>query len=519
MITKRSIERVTETARIEEVVGNFVNLRRRGVNLIGLCPFHNEKTPSFTVSPSKNIYKCFGCGKGGDSVNFVMEHEGYSYIESIQYLAKMYGIQLEEVEVSDEYKKSEEKDQSLFIINEWAKNKFSHYLFNTQYGSKVGLAYFKERGFREAIIKKFDLGFALDEADALTKSAMETQYNVELLKELGLTSQSNRDFFRNRVMFTIHNLSGKPIGFAGRIMGKNDKLPKYINSPESSIYNKRKTLYGLFFAKNEIRKQDFCYLVEGYTDVISLVQSGIENVVASSGTSLTTEQILLIKRYTSTIKVIYDGDAAGINAAVRGLEMIIAESMNVKLVILPENHDPDSFIQEVGTSSFQEYVEKNEKDFVLFKVNLLLKDAENDPIKKANVLKDIIKTLSVVREPILRSMYVRECSNIMKIDEKIIYNEINKLIKTEIKEKNLKRLRDENEDLKTDLTIAGGDEDKEKISQTVYQVSDAYQENELMKILLTKGCKIYNKETGELVVDRIISEIKNNLQFLKINCI
>lgn len=511
MITKRSIERVIETARIEEVVGHFVNLKRRGVNMIGLCPFHNEKTPSFTVSPSKNIFKCFGCGKGGDPVGFIIEHEGYSYIEAIRYLAGMYRIEIEEVEQNDEQIKSELHSQSLFVVNEWAKKRFINNLFETQAGVKIGLAYFKERGFREGTIKKFDLGFAPDDPKSLTEAALHEKHNPEFLQEVGLTTGNNNDFFRNRVMFTIHNLTGKAIGFAGRNMGDHLKQAKYINSPESEIYNKRKVLYGLFFAKNEIRKLDHCILVEGYTDVISLYQGGIQNVVASSGTALTTDQIRLLKRYTNNIKVLYDGDPAGVNAALRGLELILAEDMTVRLVLLPENHDPDSFIKEVGPAEFTRFIEKNEKDFVLFKTHLLLDEAKGDPIKKATVLKDIIGTLAIIKDTIMRSMYVKECSELLKIDEKTIFNEINKLIKKEIQDKNFQRLREQNVDAVLEKLP---DDDYQKTTQQSFLVlSDEHQEREVLKVLMTKGSQVYDEQTGQSVTDYIISEISDSLEF------
>ncbi len=511
MISKRSIERVIETAKVEEVISNFVNLKRRGVNLIGLCPFHDEKTPSFTVSPAKNIYKCFGCGKGGNAVNFVMEHEGYSYIEAIKFLAQMYHIELEEIEMTGEQKEAEAKRDSLFIINEWAKKRFSNNLFNTQQGVNIGLAYFKERGFRESIIKKFDLGFASADSKDLFNAAKREGYNIDFLKELGLVSEREMDFFRNRVMFTIHNLTGKAIGFAGRIMGTNPKLPKYINSPESEIYNKRKILYGLYFAKNEIRKQEHCILVEGYTDVLSLVQSGIENVVASSGTSLTTDQIRLIKRYTNTIKILYDGDAAGINAALRGMDMILAENMVVKLVILPEKHDPDSYIKEVGPAEFINYIAENEKDFILFKTNLLLEEASGDPVKKAYILKDIVGTLSKVPDPLIRAMYVKECSNLLDVDEKILNSEINKIIKKEIRERNQRKIRNE----KVDSSMEVVDKQDKLIAdtQTFLKQSDEYQEKEVIRVLMEKGHAFYDETQGLLIVDFILMEVLDLLDY------
>ena len=513
MIAKRSIERVFEAAKAEEVVGNFVSLKRRGVNFIGLCPFHNEKTPSFTVSPAKNIYKCFGCGRGGNAVNFVMEHEGYSYIEAIKFLAQMYHIELEELEMSDEQKDNEKKRDSLFIVNTWAKERFSDNLFKTQQGVNIGLSYFKERGFRESLIKKFDLGFAVNDYTDLTDAAKRDGYNIDFAKELGLISSRDADFFRNRVMFTIHNLTGKAIGFAGRIMGNNPKLPKYINSPESEIYNKRKILYGLYFAKNEIRKLDYCILVEGYTDVLSLYQSGIENVVASSGTSLTTDQIRLIKRYTNTVKILYDGDSAGINAALRGMEMILAENMIVKLAILPENHDPDSFIKEVGPTEFLSFVEKNEKDFVLFKTKLLLEETSGDPVKKAYLLKDIVATLAKVPDPLIRSMYVKECSSILDIEEKIIVQETNKLIKKEIRDNSFKQRR--NEDVQKSMDIVD-DQDKIKAQpQTFLLRSDEHQEKAILKVLMEKGHLYFDEEEALYVVDYILMNIIDVLKYFE----
>lgn len=511
MISKRSIERVFETAKVEDVVGNFVGLKRRGVNFIGLCPFHNEKTPSFTVSPGKNIYKCFGCGKGGNSVNFVMEHEGYSYIEAIKFIAQMYGIELEEIEMSSEQKESQEKRDSLFVVNEWAKKRFSDNLFKTQQGVNIGLAYFKERGFRESIIKKFDLGFALDDSKDLTNASSKEGYKKEFLQELGLVSKKDYDFFRNRVMFTIHNLTGKAIGFAGRIMGNNPKMPKYINSPESEIYNKRKILYGLYFAKNEIRKLDYCILVEGYTDVLSLYQGGIENVVASSGTSLTSDQIRLIKRYTNTIKILYDGDAAGINAAMRGVDMILAENIIVKLVILPENHDPDSYIKEVGPSEFLKFVEENEKDFILYKTQQLLKETSGDPVKRAYILKDIVSTLAKVGDPLVRSMYVKECSNLLDVDEKIIVSETNKLIKKDLRDKAYKKQREIPVD--TTMEIVGEEGKNVAPSQALIARSDEYQERAVTKVLMEKGHMFYDKEQELLVVDFIIMNVVDTLDY------
>ncbi|MFK7947196.1 MAG: DNA primase [Saprospiraceae bacterium] len=428
MITQKTIGEIFETAKVEEVVGDFINLRRRGVNMIGLCPFHNEKTPSFTVSPNKGIYKCFGCGKGGNSVNFVMDHEQFSYPEALRYLAKKYGIKIEEKQLTPEQDVERQRQDSLFIINDFAVNYYHNNLMNSDIGKSVGLSYFKQRGFREETIKKFQLGFAFEKTDHLTLTMVNKGYNLELLKTVGLTSKYGRDFFRNRVQFPIHNLSGKVIGFGGRILVNDKKQPKYLNSPETEIYNKSRVLYGIYFAKKAIRQEDNCFLVEGYTDVISLNQAGIENVVSSSGTSLTIGQIQLIKRNTPNITILYDGDAAGIKAALRGLDLVLEQDMNVRVVLLPEGEDPDSFVQSVGTERFKEYIKKKSADFILFKTNLLLEETANDPIKRATLIKDIVGSIARIPDPIKRSVYVRECSGLMEINEQILVDEANKAV-------------------------------------------------------------------------------------------
>jgi DNA primase len=428
MIQQKTIAEIFETAKIDEVVGDFVNLRRRGVNMIGLCPFHNEKSPSFTVSPAKGIYKCFGCGKGGNAVNFIMEHEQASYPDALRFLAKKYGIKIEEKQLTPEEDLERQRVDSLFIINDFAVNYYHDNLMNNDVGKSVGLSYFKERGFRKEIIEKFQLGFAFDKNDALTLNMVNKGYNLDLLKSAGLTTQYGRDFFRNRVQFPIHSLSGKVLGFGGRILVTDKKQPKYLNTSETEIYNKSKVLYGIYFAKKAIRQDDNCFLVEGYTDVISLHQAGVENVVASSGTSLTVGQIQLIKRYTPNITILYDGDAAGIKAALRGLDLVLEQDMNVKVVLLPEGEDPDSFVQSVGTEQFKEYITKNAADFILFKTNLILKETENDPIKRASLIKDIVESIARIPDPIKRSVFVRECANLMEISEQILVDESNKAV-------------------------------------------------------------------------------------------
>ena len=517
MIARHSIDLVLDTAQAEEVIGHFVNLKRRGVNLIGLCPFHDEKTPSFTVSPAKNIYKCFGCGKGGDAVRFIMDHEGYSFPEAIRYLAGMYHITLEETTPSPEEEALAMRTDSLYIVMEFSKNHFIHNLFKTQSGINIGLSYFKERGFRENTIREFELGFAPDESSDLTETAIQKKYKKEFLVELGLSNASGRDFFRNRVIFPIHNLSGKVIGFGGRALLKDKKVPKYINSPESEIYNKRKSLYGLYFAKAAIRKEDSCILVEGYTDVISLHQAGIQNVVASSGTSLTEDQIRLIKRYTRQVIVIYDGDQAGINAAIRGMEMILVENMFVRIVTLPETHDPDSFLREKGPAAFLEFLKTEAHDFILFKTQLLEKSANKDPVEKVRVLREIVSTLAKVPDPLARSTYVKECSTILNIEERILINETNKLIRNEIRQKKFR------EDLR-----AGQQTDMEVLSKTDREpagqqrelfagLNDEHLEKELIRLIMNHGDKILEEEDGMTVADFLIEQCQELIPYFEVD--
>lgn len=429
MIPAHTVANILDAAKIEEVVADFVTLKKRGANYIACCPFHNEKTPSFTVSPTKNIYKCFGCGAAGNTSKFVMEHEHFSYPEALKYLAKKYHIHIEE-ESSEQVREEQHLRDSLFIVNKFAAEHFKKNLYETDEGKSVGLSYFKERGFRDETIKKFGLGYTLDKFDDLLKAAKAKGYKLEYLKKLGLaTTKNNRDFdfFRNRVLFTIHNQSGKPIAFAGRTLKKDKKIPKYVNSPETDIYHKSNVLYALYFARTAIRKQNLCLIVEGYTDVISMHQAGIENVVASSGTSLTPGQIRLIKRYTPNITLLFDGDPAGVKAAMRGVDLILQEGMNVKIVMLPEGEDPDSFVQKEGRSGFETYLQTHTRDFIFFKTDLLLEEAANDPVKKGNLIREIIDTLAKIPDPIKRSLYVKECSAILDISESMIINETNRL--------------------------------------------------------------------------------------------
>ncbi len=440
MISKFSIQQITDTAQVEDVVGEFVTLKKRGANLLGLCPFHNEKTPSFNVNPARNIYKCFGCGKAGGPVQFLMDYQQMTYPDALRYLAKKYNIEVEEEKVSDEDKQREQEKhnlvESIHIANAAAQKYFTDYMLQNENG-RIGLAYFKERGFLTHTIEKFQLGFAPDAYDMFTKYALKEGFQLEVLKKAGLTSpkeNSTIDFFRNRVMFPIHNMTGKVVGFGGRIMVKDEKAPKYVNTPESEVYLKSKILYGAYFAKNEIRKKDECLMVEGYTDVISLHQAGIENAVASSGTSLTVDQIRLIKRITPNITMLYDGDNAGIKAALRGTDLILEEGMNVRIVILPDSEDPDSYVRKTGAENFYSYINHNKKDLISFKTLLFADEARRDPIKKAQLIRDVVESVAKIPDAIQRSVYTKETSQQFEISEQIIITEVNKLRRKKAKE-------------------------------------------------------------------------------------
>ncbi len=436
MISKDSIEQIIETARVEEVVADFVALKKRGVNYIGLCPFHNEKTPSFTVSPAKGIYKCFGCGAAGNSVNFVMEHEKMSYPDALRYLAQKYNITIEETALDNEQIAKQNEKESLYILAAFAQKHFTKNLHYTDEGRSVGLSYFKERGFNLPTIEKFQLGYAPDDYQNLTQTANEQGYALNLLEKTGLVKQKDEryfDFFRARVIFPVHNLTGKVVGFGARTLKNDKKEPKYLNSPETEIYNKSNILYGIYFAKKAIVANDNCFLVEGYTDVISLHQAGIENVVASSGTSLTSGQIRLIKRYTPNITILYDGDAAGIKASFRGIDMILEEGMNVKIVLFPDGDDPDSYARKVSSQELENFIHQQAKDFLLFKTGLLYEEAKNDPVKKSALIKEIVTSIALIPDAIMRSVYIKECSRLFDINEQTLIFELNKLRRQKIK--------------------------------------------------------------------------------------
>lgn len=430
MIDNATVDRILSAALIYDVVSDFITLRKRGVNFVGLCPFHEDKTPSFYVSPSKNICKCFSCGEGGTPVHFVMKHEQMSYAEALKFLAKKYGIEVKEIELTDEQKQAQGNRESMFILNNFAQKTFISNLFETEEGQNIGLSYFRERGFRDDTIRKFQLGYSLEKWDAFSMEALKAGYKKDFLEKTGLSiaRDNNRltDRFHGRVMFPVHSLSGKTVAFGGRILKKDDKTAKYLNSPESEIYHKGNELYGIYLARQAIVKHDKCFLVEGYTDVISMHQAGIENVAASSGTALTQGQIRLIHRFTNNVTVLYDGDAAGIKAAIRGIDLLLEAGLNIKIVLLPEGEDPDSFARGRSASAFNEYITQNETDFVRFKTALLIKDAGNDPVKNAKIITEIVDTIALIPEEIIRLVYVKECSRLLEIDEQVLVKSIAK---------------------------------------------------------------------------------------------
>ncbi|MBT8385645.1 MAG: DNA primase [Bacteroidia bacterium] len=437
MITRNTIDKVFETARVEEVIGDFVQLKKAGSNFKGLSPFADEKTPSFMVSPVKQIWKDFSSGKGGNAISFLMEHEHYSYPEAIRYLAKKYNIEVEETEQSDEQKKQTNERESMYLVSEYARNYFHDTLLKSEKGKAIGLSYFKERGYSDATIKKFELGYALDQWDVFTNQALAKGYQLEYLEKTGLTivkEDKQFDRFKGRVIFPIHSMSGRVLGFGGRILTSDKKAAKYVNSPESEIYHKSKVLYGIYHAKKDVAKEDNCYLVEGYTDVISFDQAGIHNVVASSGTALTPDQIRLISRLTPNITVLFDGDPAGIRASLRGIDLILEQGMNVKVVAFPDGEDPDSFAKSNSPEALKEFLVKNAQDFIRFKVSILMDDTKDDPVKKAGLIRDIVATISKIPNNIQREVYVQECAKIMEISEKVLFSELAQLAKRDLRD-------------------------------------------------------------------------------------
>lgn len=432
MIDHGTIDRIMDAAQIVDVVSDFVTLRKRGVNYVGLCPFHDDKTPSFYVSPSKGLCKCFACGKGGNVVHFIMEHEQLSYPEALKWLAKKYHIEIQEKELTDEQKLAQSERESLFVVNQWARDYFQHILKNHEEGKSVGMAYLRNRGFRDDIIEKFQLGYCTESHDAMGKEALQKGYKKEFLVKTGLCYETDdhrlRDRFWGRVIFPVHTLSGKVVAFGGRVLASATKgvKVKYVNSPESDIYKKSNELYGIYFAKQAIVKQDRCFLVEGYTDVISMHQSGVENVVASSGTALTPGQIKLIHRFTNNMTILYDGDSAGIKASLRGIDMLLEEGMNIKVCLLPDGEDPDSFARQHNATEFQAFIKEHETDFIRFKANLLMEDAGKDPIKRAELIGSIVQSISVIPEAIVRDVYIKECAQLLHVEDRLLVSEVAK---------------------------------------------------------------------------------------------
>ncbi|TCD03426.1 DNA primase [Pedobacter psychroterrae] len=501
MIDQDTINKIMDTARIEEVVGDFVALKKRGASLIGNCPFHNEKTPSFHVSVAKGIYKCFGCGKGGDAVHFVMDHEKYSYPEALKFLANKYHIEVEETVQSPQNIEAQNARESLYIVSEYAADYFANELWTGEDGRAIGLSYFKERGFREDILKKFQLGYSPDIWDALIQSAVAAGHKEDYLEKTGLAIRNDKgklyDRFRGRVMFPIHNFTGRIIGFGGRTLKTDKNVPKYVNSPESDIYHKSNVLYGLFHAKKAIREFDNCYLVEGYADVLAVHQAGIENVVASSGTSLTTEQIRLIGRFTENVTILYDGDAAGIKASLRGLDMILEEGLNVKVVLFPDGHDPDSYMHHVGSGEFKKYIENTRKDFILYKADILLKEAGTDPIKRAGIIRDIVESISRIPDDIKAALFVRECSSLLQVEERILLSELNKMRAARFKKSSgnnntYTSYQNASQDGPPDNLFENPTDEPGTLAADTSPDNDTLQEQEIVRLLLAFGHELVN---------------------------
>ena len=513
MISKETIQQIQNRIDIVEIVGSFVNLKRRGSNYLGLCPFHNEKSPSFTVSGAKEIYKCFGCGKSGNSIGFLMDLEKYSYVEALRWLANKYNIEVEETEVSPAAKLQQQASDSLFVINSFGQKFFSEALLDTEEGQDIALSYLKQRGFREDIIKKFQLGYDPEDGYAFAKAAIAAQYNSELLQKSGLVvlrDDKLRDNYRGRIIFPIHNQSGKVLGFGARLIKNNDKAPKYINTPENEIYVKSKVLYGAFFARMAIDKADECLLVEGYTDVVSLHQAGVENVVASGGTSLTPDQLRLVKKYTNNLTIIYDGDGAGIKAAVRGMDLALEEGLNVKLVLIPDNEDPDSYVNKIGAAAFKEFVDANKKDFVLFQLGLSLKEAGNDTEKKAGIVNRIAETISKITKTehfTKRQDYIKQVSEMLKIEEAGLNDLVNKFIREKVQKEENRNLTTDNDKTTTENAPHTTDKTSDDFVDTLFN-KDELQERAIVRSLLEFGLKQWDEE--QTVADYIFSEMELN---------
>jgi DNA primase len=509
LITRDTIDEVKNRLDIVDVVGDFISLKRSGQNYKALSPFTNEKTPSFYVVPSKGIFKDFSSGKGGDAITFVMEHEGMSYVEAIRYLAKKYGVEIKEDERrSQEELASQSTRDALYILMNYAKDYYKDLLFKNEEGRSIGLSYFRERGFNDRTIEKFELGYSLNEWDHLMKAAVAKGYSEEMLEKAGLLIRKEEgesrvkkyDRFRGRVIFPVHNLSGKVIAFGARILTKEKDQPKYINSPETEIYHKSNVLYGMFQAKNAIRKEEFCYLVEGYTDVISLHQSDIENVVASSGTALTEEQIKLMRRFTENVTVLYDGDAAGIKAALRGIDLVLKGGLNVRIVLLPDGEDPDSYSRKMGSTELKKYLVQHTQDFISFKIDLYSKDAAHDPIKKAEAIREIVASISVIPDPIKRSVYIQETSVLLKIPESVLFTELNKMLIKDRDKKTQEKIRDEHNQPVEPII------DQTQVSKTDINSMVQMQERETIRLLLNYAESQYEEQR---LIDFVLTELED----------
>ena len=509
MISQNTIQQILSRIDVIDIVGTFVKLKKRGANYLGLCPFHNERTPSFTVSPAKEIYKCFGCGKSGNSISFLMEHEKLTYVEALKWLANKYNVEIEETAVSPEVFQQQQVSESLYAINQFAQKFYAEQLLETEEGKDAGLSYLKERGFSDATINKFGLGYAPNKRDAFASKAIKNQFNADLLQKSGLVVNRNDqlvDNYRDRVIFPIHNNSGKIIGFGARLLKSNEKAPKYINTPENELYVKSKVLYGIYFARQPIDRNDECLLVEGYTDVISLSQAGIENVVASGGTSLTLDQLRLIKKYTKNLTIIYDGDAAGVKAALRGLDMALEEGLNVKLVLIPDKEDPDSYVQKVGATNFKNFIAENKKDFILFQLEVSLKDAGTDASKKAELVNQIAETISKIdkTEDFTKQQdYIRQCAQILKIDETGFTTLVNKFIRNRIALVEQKLPFEEAKHHEENAKQGAANEFDDQTFNLLFR--DELQEREIARVLLEHGTKPW--QGSQLIAEYILSEL------------
>ncbi|MEO5682092.1 MAG: DNA primase [Chitinophagaceae bacterium] len=521
MISQQSIQQILSRIDIIDIVGGFIKLKKRGTNYLGLCPFHNEKSPSFTVSPAKEIYKCFGCGKSGNSISFLMEHEKYSYVEALRWLANKYNVEIEETEGSPEVKAKQQVAESLHIINAFAQKFFDEKLFTTEEGTDIALSYLKHRGFREEIIKKFQIGYSPEDRTSFTKRALANQFNPEYLVKSGLVAMRNeelQDNYRGRIIFPVHNNSGKIIGFGARIIKSNDKAPKYINTPENELYIKSKILYGTYFARMAIDKSNECLLVEGYTDVVSLHQAGVENVVASGGTSLTPDQLRLVKKYTNNLTIIYDGDSAGIKAALRGLDLALEEGLNVKLVLIPDKEDPDSYVNKVGPVAFKEFIENNKKDVVLFQLEISLKDAGTDSNKKALVVNQIAETISKINKAedfTKQQDYIRQCSQILRIDETGLNVLVNKFIREKVGKAENRQSAETNYNTDEPPIAIGSPEDDS------YNLlfKDEMNERAVVRALVEFGIREWDadKKVADFLYEEMIDEdLFDNKQLLRI---